>query len=109
MINSLYGDFSLEVTTAIPNRLYDALIFKKPIIASKGTFLGEVVEKNRLGIAVELNIQSIKKEVNNYVQNFDKEEFIRNCNECLEKVIGEQNSFKYSIREFLIDNLRRKF
>lgn len=25
------------------------------------------------------------------------------------KVIGEQNSFKYSIREFLIDNLRRKF
>ena len=107
MINSLYGDFSLEVTTAIPNRLYDALIFKKPIIASKGTFLGEVVEKNRLGIAVELNTQSIKKEVNNYVQNFDKEKFIRNCNECLEKVIGEQNSFKYSIREFLIDNLKK--
>ena len=40
MINSLYGDFSLEVTTAIPNRYYDALIFKKPIITSKGTYLG---------------------------------------------------------------------
>lgn len=104
IINSLYGDSSLEVTTAIPNRLYDALLFKKPIIASKGTFLGDVVEKNKLGIAVELNSQSIKEKVNNYVKSFDENTFVQNCNECLKKVIGEQNFFKGKIRKFLTDN-----
>jgi glycosyltransferase involved in cell wall biosynthesis len=104
IINAIYGTFSLEVTTAIPNRLYDALLFKKPIIASKGTFLGDVVEKNKLGIAVELNSQSIKEKVNNYVKSFDENTFVQNCNECLKKVIGEQNFFKGKIRKFLTDN-----
>ena len=44
-INAIYGNKSLEVTTALPNRLYDGILFKKPIIASKGTYLGEVIKK----------------------------------------------------------------
>ncbi len=41
MINSIYGNDSLEVTTALPNRLYEACMFKKPIISSRDTYLGE--------------------------------------------------------------------
>ena len=29
-INAIYGNKSLEVTTALPNRLYDGILFKKP-------------------------------------------------------------------------------
>lgn len=102
LINAIYGTFSLEVTTAIPNRFYDALIFKKPLIASKGTFLGEIVEKNQLGIAVALDTQDIKECIDKYIVSFDRDEFVRNCNTYLERVIKEQNLFLENIRDFLM-------
>ena len=37
IINSLYGNMKIEVQSSLPNRLYDALIFKKPIIATEQT------------------------------------------------------------------------
>ena len=103
LINAIYGTFSLEVTTAIPNRFYDALIFKKPIIASKGTFLGQLVAENQLGISVELNSQDITQKIEDYIQNFNKQNFEYNCEIYLEKVIQEQQAFKGYINEFLME------
>ena len=54
LINALYGNNSLEVTTALPNRLYDGILFKKPIIATNGTYLGKCVETFNLGMVVDL-------------------------------------------------------
>lgn len=107
LINAIYGTFSLEVTTAIPNRFYDALIFKKPIIASKGTFLGEVVEKNHLGIAVDLRKQDLCQQIDKYIKIFNKDEFIYNCKICLQKVVIEQKSFKQRV-ELFVSNYRSK-
>ena len=42
----------MEVQSALPNRLYDALIFKKPIITTEGTYLTEVVEKYGIGFSL---------------------------------------------------------
>lgn len=52
IINSLYGNLTMEVQSALPNRLYDALIFKKPIITTEGTYLTEVVEKYGIGFSL---------------------------------------------------------
>lgn len=109
LINAIYGTFSLEVTTAIPNRFYDALIFKKPLIASKGTFLGEIVEKNQLGITVTLDVQDIKASINQYVASFDRKEFVQHCNEYLEKVIKEQKLFLENVQNFLVAGDEEEF
>ena len=101
IINSLYGDFSLEVTTAIPNRYYDSLLFKKPIIASKGTYLGELVEKNGMGLAINLNEPTIYTKLNTYIENFDSDKFVSICNKILSDVLREQRKFQNSINEFL--------
>lgn len=101
VINSLYGDFSLEVTTAIPNRYYDSLLFKKPIIASKGTYLGELVEKNGMGLAINLNEPTIYTKLNTYIENFDSDKFVSICNKILSDVLREQRKFQNSINEFL--------
>lgn len=100
MINSLYGDFSLEVTTAIPNRYYDALIFKKPIIASKGTYLGELVEKNSVGVAVDINDDAFYSKLKRYILTFDKCRFIKCCSRELNQIINEQESFEKQINCF---------
>ena len=100
IINSLYGNFSLEVTTAVPNRYYDAMIYKKPIIASKGTYLGELVEKNKLGIAIDIMKDDLVLQLDCYIKSFNKEEFSSNCTKLLTQVIREQNNFKKKILEF---------
>ena len=101
MINSLYGDFSLEVTTAVPNRYYDALIFKKPIIASKGTYLGELVEKKSVGVAVDISKDNICNKILSYLDAFNSEQYNNDCKKYMDKIIEEQNNFTNRIRAFL--------
>ena len=58
---------SLEVTTAYLIELYDGILFKKPIIASEGTYLGDVVDEYGLGIVININ-----KPTKNIIEKFDK-------------------------------------
>lgn len=101
MINSLYGDFSLEVTTAVPNRYYDALLYKKPILASKGTFLGELVAKKHLGLAVDVFTDDVKSLIDCYIKDFDTKNFQRCCQEELATVLREQQTYEERIKSFL--------
>lgn len=104
LINSIYGNFSLEVTTALPNRLYDALLFKKPIIASKGTYLGTVVEEYGLGIVVDVYAEDVCSKVREYMFQFNSNQFFNNCNLFLDIVQGDMKKFKESFQEFLNQN-----
>lgn len=104
LINSLYGDSSLEVTTAVPNRYYDALLFKKPIIASKGTYLGRLVEKNKLGLSIDLKEPGLDIRLRDYIQQFDPIKFVRQCNDVLSIVMDEQRKYELRIMEFLKDD-----
>lgn len=101
MINSLYGDFSLEVTTAIPNRYYDALIFKKPIITSKKTYLGELVERKFVGISIDIEKEDFSSSLNDFLKKFDADTFIINCNRELQSIVKEQKQFQQHIASFL--------
>lgn len=101
MINALYGCGSLEVTTAIPNRLYDCLIFKKPIIATEGTYLAEIVKKYKLGIALSFKDDYVDK-ITSYIRSFKEDQFIRNANQLLNLVMKEQRIFHRRIEEFIM-------
>ena len=45
LINAVYGNESLIVTTSLPNKLYDCIVFKRPIIVHSGTYLSEIVNE----------------------------------------------------------------
>ncbi|MFC4709488.1 glycosyltransferase [Enterococcus eurekensis] len=100
-INAIYGNDGLEVTTALPNRLYDALIFKKPILTSKGTFLGEIVEKNGIGIAIDFNENDVYESIILYVENFNYIEFQKKCDSLLDIYLEEQHRFEQKICSFI--------
>lgn len=102
IINSIYGDFSLEVTTALPNRLYDALLFKKTILASKGTYLGEIVEKYSVGLAVDLGKDDINEMLLEYINKIDINKLYINIDILLEKVMAEQNIYKEAVEKFVV-------
>lgn len=106
IINSVFGNHSLDVITLLPNRLYDALIFKKPILATKGTYLAEVVSKYNIGLIVDnsqsYSVKTYQKNILEYVDNFDSQKFIENTNNLLKKVKKEQQFFHQRIAEFVI-------
>ena len=101
IINSLYGNSSFEVTTAVPNRYYDALLFKKPIIASKGTFLGDMVQKKHLGIVVDVFRDNVESLISSFIKNFDSRYFTECCNKELIQILKEQNYYCACIRKFM--------
>lgn len=105
IINSLYGNKAIEVQSLLPNRLYDSLIFKKPILTTRGTYLSEVVEKWGIGLSLEgsqdYNQEDYQKNIYEYVDNFDENSFVTNANNLLKVVEKEQQYFHNRIADFV--------
>lgn len=101
MINSIYGDNSIEVTTALPNRLYEACLYYKPIIASKGTYLGEIILKYDLGLVVDVKHDDVLSMVNSYVKHFDLEKFVQGCKNFLADVQKDEVVFYNRLAAFI--------
>lgn len=107
LINALYGNDSLEVTTALPNRLYDGILFKKPVIATKGTYLGEIVNKFHLGIVIDIDSNFRKKSIDGYIKDFKKIEFNRSCEHIFKIIEKEQKLFCERITKFCYQNYNK--
>jgi hypothetical protein len=60
------GIFNNEV--ALPNKLYEAMYFRVPIITSSNTYLGNIVQELGIGIAVSC---CNKKDLFEQIVNFD--------------------------------------
>ena len=98
-INAVYGNDSEVVRYALPNKLYDALIYKIPIIAHSGTFLGEVIDEYGVGLTIDVAQSDYIQQIDLYVENFDRNLFVDNCNRLLslfekEQYITENNIIK---------------
>lgn len=101
MINSIYGDDSLEVTTALPNRLYEACLFKKPIISSKGTYLGEIIQEYDLGLVVNVEDDDVLTMINEYVEGFNSEKFLDGCHRFLKMVSNDEEILYKALQKFI--------
>lgn len=101
IINAVYGNKTYEVRTALPNKLYDCLLFKKPMIVSNNTYLAEVVEKYNLGIAVDLEKDNILEKLESYINGFDKKLFVENTEFLLKTVLEDERYFTEIVLKFL--------
>lgn len=104
LINAVYGNDNLEVTTALPNRLYDGILFKRPIIATKDTYLGEFVDRFNLGIVVDIDSNYFRNSIDDYIKKFKKAEFNRNCEHVFKIITKEQKLFCERITKFCDKN-----
>jgi glycosyltransferase involved in cell wall biosynthesis len=46
-----------------PNKLFEALVCGRPIVCTKGTYSGELVEQEEVGLAVEYNEQGLREAI----------------------------------------------
>lgn len=98
IINAVYANAETNLpygdSTPIPNRLYDAIVFKCPIIASKGTYLAEIIEKYHIGIAINGFDKDVEAYIDAYLKEFDSVVFMDGCKKLLSEILEEENIFR---------------
>lgn len=98
-LNIYYPDI-ISHSTALSNRFYNALLFKRPMIVKSGSIQGDYVEKYNLGISLK-NCSDLAQKIQDYVKDFDFYEFSNNCDLLLEEFNLDYNHFNYQIVNFL--------
>lgn len=102
LINCVYAnakkeeDIRLDDSTPLPNRLYDAIAFKKPIVASKGTYLAELVEQYNLGCTINGFDDEAVDVICEYIDHFDKGLFEKGT-EALKAIVDHEE------KEYLVE------
>lgn len=86
--------------TALSNRFYNALVFCKPMIVTKNTIQGDLVEKYGVGIAIE-NCQNLADNLLQYRAQFNVEVYMKGRNQLLSKILKEQDEFRLSVNNFI--------
>ena len=71
IIYNVYGNKTLNLKTAVSNKLYYALKFELPMIVSPNTYMSEICHEHRFGIDFE-NSENFKDILYDWYQHFDK-------------------------------------
>lgn len=85
--------------TAMSNRFYNSLLYKRPMIVTKNTTQGDYVERYGLGVAVE-NCLGLSKELACFVKS-DFDVYSNNCNRLLKEFLEDQKSFEKVVNLFV--------
>lgn len=109
LLNAVYAnaereeDIPLGDSTPIPNRLYDCLVFYRPLVASKGTYLAELIDQYGLGCTVNGFSPDAPRIMRAYADGFDRETFMKNCDTLRELVCREEDVYIAAVNKILRD------
>lgn len=88
--------------TALSNRFYSSLIFRKPMITTAGTTQGDYASRYGVGVAIVDN-RNLCRQLHDYVENFNDEVYERNRNQLLNEIYKDCQTFRNAVISFLKD------
>lgn len=100
IINVLRYNDDINNKTALPNRLYNAVLYGKPLLGFEGTYLSEVIKEYHLGLVINsfINTEGI---IIDYVNNFNVEIYKKGRILFFESVLNENNHFYIKLKNFI--------
>lgn len=87
-------------STAISNRFYNALMLRKPMIVTKNSTQGDLVEKYKLGLAID-DCVNLESQILDFVERFDYSLFEHNCILLLNEMLADYEKFKIELINFV--------
>lgn len=93
IIHNVYGQ-SKNMMLAMSNKFYDGPIFYLPQLCMEGSFMGEVAEKEKIGISCNPYKDDFLDKVYEYYAHLNREEFNSNCDRYLDKCLKEVEVIK---------------
>lgn len=85
--------------TALSNRFYNSLIFKKPMIVTKNTTQGDFAEKYQVGVAID-NCHNLDVELLSFLKT-DFHAYSERCNNLLKTFLKDQDEFENAVKNFI--------
>ncbi len=86
---------------AMGNKYYDGVIFKIPQICMVGSFMGECAEKAGVGITLDPRKDDFCEKIYKYYEGLEKEEFYKNCEKDLQRVLAQTYEGIAKVKEAL--------
>ncbi|GAB6976395.1 glycosyltransferase family protein [Prevotella falsenii] len=98
MMNIFYPR-RLSHDTALSNRFYNSIFFRKPMITTADTIQGEYTKNYKLGLAIT-NTSNLAEEITTYLNTFDKEEYEENRKKLLKDFYSDYELFEEQVLAF---------
>lgn len=99
MINIFYPNWPSHIS-ALSNRFYNSLMYKRPMLVTKGSVQGNYVEKYGVGLAVE-NCDNLSDKIIKYLNDLDFNDYSERCNKLLHRFEADYVIFKNVFDKFL--------
>lgn len=100
MINVLRYNDSINNRTALPNRLYNAAICGKPLLAFRGTYLAELISKYNLGLVLD-SFENAEEDIRYYLREFDVKKYDEGRRDFLRGVVKDNLEFRERFEGFV--------
>lgn len=97
-LNIYYPDI-LSHKTAMSNRFYNSIIFRRPMIVTKGQIQGYYCEKYNLGVAIS-DTENLSCKLNDWLNNTNYTEYDRNCINALTEFLQDEVEFNRTVEQF---------
>jgi len=98
-VNIFYPRIPSHIT-ALSNRFYNSLIFRRPMIVTKGGIQGNLVEKYGVGLAID-NCEGLPERLRLYYSNLDFDAYQERCDNLLKEIIKDYEKFSECVQSFL--------
>lgn len=86
--------------TALSNRFYNSLIYKKPMITTKDTTQGNYAEKFHIGLALN-DCNDLQTKLINYISTLDKNSYVKECNDLLKSFLIDYEKWESMLIDFV--------
>lgn len=101
IINNVYGNSGIELTSALSNKLYFAASLKIPILVSKGTMMEKIACGFNFGYAVDFSDKNLASNIYHWYKNLDQEVLKAGCRDFMKTVYKDESVFNQRLKEFL--------
>lgn len=86
--------------TAVSNRFYNSLIYKRPMIVTKDSTQGDYAEKYNIGLAIT-DCHDLDIKLKSYLESLDYPSYCKRCNELLHELLKDYDEWKKIIVTFV--------
>lgn len=105
MVNMVLSSDSVNNRTCLPNRLYNACLYGKPLLTNTGTFVSDIIRDYNLGLVLN-NFDDVENQIRSYWNEFDEDAWVSGRDCFLQSVVHDNIVFRDKVREFVLTKNR---
>lgn len=101
IINNVYGNSGIELTTALSNKLYFSGGLHLPILVSPNTYIQKISEKYKFGYVIDYDKLNLADELYNWYIQLIKNDNFTGYDDFWKGVIKEDEKFEKTLEDFI--------